>query len=116
VIIYYKFYTKLQFRIIPFKYWSEERSVDTATGYGLGGRGARSRVPVGAEDFSPLHVVQTCSEAQRISYPRGYWGFFPEGEISRGMKLTTHLSLSQRARIVELYLHSPIRLHGIVLN
>jgi hypothetical protein len=32
------------------------------------------------------------------------------------MKLTTHLHLVPRIRMVELYLHSPIYLHGVVLN
>jgi hypothetical protein len=32
------------------------------------------------------------------------------------VKLTTDLHLVPRPRVVELYLHSPICLHGIVLN
>jgi hypothetical protein len=35
---------------------------------------------------------------------------------SRGVKLTTNLHLVLRPRMVELYLHSPICLDGIVLN
>jgi hypothetical protein len=34
----------------------------------------------------------------------------------RGEKLTTHLHLVPRPRKVELYFHSLICLHGIVLN
>jgi hypothetical protein len=34
----------------------------------------------------------------------------------RGVKLTTHLHLVLKSRMVELYLHSPTRLHGAVLN
>jgi hypothetical protein len=34
----------------------------------------------------------------------------------RGVKLTTHLQLISKSRMVELYLHSPIRLHGVLLN
>jgi hypothetical protein len=33
-----------------------------------------------------------------------------------GVKLTSHFHLVPRSRIVELYLHSPIRLYGVVLN
>jgi hypothetical protein len=33
-----------------------------------------------------------------------------------GVKLTTHLHLAPRSRMVELYLHSPIHLHDVVLN
>jgi hypothetical protein len=32
------------------------------------------------------------------------------------VKQTTHLHLVPRLRMVELYLHSPIRIHGTVLN
>jgi hypothetical protein len=32
------------------------------------------------------------------------------------MKLTTHLHLVSKLKILEVYLHSPIRLHGLVLN
>jgi hypothetical protein len=33
-----------------------------------------------------------------------------------GLKLTTHFHLVLRPRMVELYLHSPICLHGVVLH
>jgi hypothetical protein len=32
------------------------------------------------------------------------------------MKLTTHLQLVPRSRMVDLFLHSLIRLHDVVLN
>jgi hypothetical protein len=32
------------------------------------------------------------------------------------VKLNTHVHLEPRLRMVELYLHSPIRLHSMVLN
>jgi hypothetical protein len=38
------------------------------------------------------------------------------GSVSPGVKLTTHLHLVSRWRTMELYLHSLICLHGIVLN
>jgi hypothetical protein len=37
-------------------------------------------------------------------------------QSSWGMKLTTHLHLMPRSRLAELYLHSPLCLHGIMLN
>jgi hypothetical protein len=40
----------------------------------------------------------------------------PRGLSGRGMTLTTELHLVPRSRMVELYLHSPIRLHGVVLT
>jgi hypothetical protein len=38
------------------------------------------------------------------------------GALSQGVKLTTHLQLVQRSRKCDPYIHSPIHLHGIVLN
>jgi hypothetical protein len=43
-------------------------------------------------------------------------GLFPRGWSRQGVKLTTHLHLVLRSRMVELYLQSPIHLHGVVLN
>jgi hypothetical protein len=76
VIVHYKFRAELQFRIICFKHWSRDSSVGIATAYGRDGRGVGVLVPVGARDFSPLNVVQTCSGAHRTSYPMGTGGSF----------------------------------------
>jgi hypothetical protein len=43
-----------------------------------------------------------------------YRGPFPGG--GTGVKLTTRLKLVPRSRIVYLYVHYPVRLHGEVLN
>jgi hypothetical protein len=50
------------------------------------------------------------------SYPKHAGGSFLRGQAARGMRLTTHLHLVPRLRMVELHVHSPIFLHGIVLN
>jgi hypothetical protein len=42
-----------------------------------------------------------------------YRSRFPRGYSSRGMKLTTHLYLVPRSRMVEPYLHFPVGLYGI---
>jgi hypothetical protein len=34
----------------------------------------------------------------------------------RGVKMTTHIHLKSRLSVAELYLHSPIRFHGLVPN
>jgi hypothetical protein len=47
------------------------------------------------------------------SYPMGTGGSFPGSKAAGGVKLTTHLHL---VPMVELYLQSPIRLHGVVFN
>jgi hypothetical protein len=49
-------------------------------------------------------------------YTSGTEGSFLEDKAADGMKLTTQLHLCPRIRIVELQLHYPIRLHGMVLN
>jgi hypothetical protein len=41
-------------------------------------------------------------------------GTVSPGIRSIGVKLTTHIGLVLRSRMVELYLHSPIHLHGVV--
>jgi hypothetical protein len=40
----------------------------------------------------------------------------PNGQGRRCIQLTTHLHLVLKSRLVELYLHSPICLHVVVLN
>jgi hypothetical protein len=82
-------------------------------GYGLDGPVS---IP-GRAKFSLLHGVQTDSGANPItSYPMGIGGDFPRGYSGQDPKLTTHFHLVPRSRMVELYLHSPICLHGIVLK
>jgi hypothetical protein len=61
---------------------------------------ANALIICAVQDFSLPHSVQTGSGAHPISYPMG----------------EADLHLVPRSRMVELYLHSPICLHGIVLN
>jgi len=42
------------------------------------------------------------------------WSFIRE-QNGRGVKLTIHLHLAPRLKCLELYFHSPIRLHGVVI-
>jgi hypothetical protein len=42
----------------------------------------------------------------------GYRGRFPREQSGRSVKLTTHLHLVPRSRMVAVYLHSPVCLHG----
>jgi hypothetical protein len=44
------------------------------------------------------------------------WGLFPRGQSDKVVKLTTHLHQLPKSRMVELYLHYPVCLHGVVLN
>jgi hypothetical protein len=50
------------------------------------------------------------------SYPLCTRGSFFRKESGQGVKLTTHVYLLSRSRMVELYPHSPIRLHGVLLK
>jgi hypothetical protein len=69
------------------------------------------------QDFALLHGDQTGSEADVASYPVGTWALSPRVKRQGGgVKLTTDLNLVPRSRKVELYLHFPICLHGILLN
>jgi hypothetical protein len=82
------------------------------TGYGQDGPGS---IP-GMERFlsSPQRPEQLWGPPSPLS--NGYRGLYPTGYSSRGVKLTTHLHLVPMSRMVQLYLHFPICLHGRVLN
>jgi hypothetical protein len=51
-----------------------------------------------------------------VSSPVGTRGSFPEEKAAAGMKLTAHLRLEPKSRIVGLYLHSLMLLHSVVLK
>jgi hypothetical protein len=70
----------------------------------------------GRGDFLLFHSVQTGSGAHPASYSMGNRGSFLGDKAAVGMKLTTHLHLVVRLRMTEIYLHSPLRFHGVVLN
>jgi hypothetical protein len=68
---------------------------------------------------SQLLRLTLCSFLQShvtASSTMGTGGALPGGETCQGMKLTNHFHLVTKSRMVEIYLHSPIRLHGIAFN
>jgi hypothetical protein len=74
------------------------------------------RVPAEAGNFSLHHHVQTSSGAHPASYPIGTRGSFP-GSRAAGAWSWSLTSISCRGQeCLELYFHSPIRLHGVVLS
>jgi hypothetical protein len=87
--------------------------VGIATGYGLEDWGVGVWVPVGQE-FSLLHVLQTGYGAHPASYPMGTGGSFPRGKAVGAWNWPLTSSWGQEN--VDLCIHSPIHLHGIVLN
>jgi hypothetical protein len=93
--------------------WSRDSSVGIAAVYGLDvrvsipGRGKRFFVTPKLPDrlwCPPGLLYNVC----RMLFPRRWSG--------KEVKLTTYLDLVPRSRMVELYLQSPIRLRGAVLN
>jgi hypothetical protein len=76
----------------------------------LDDQGIRVRFQTGPKELSLLYSVQMGSGVHTASYPIGTEGTFP------AVKLTTHLLLVPKLRIVELYLHSTTHLHSVVLN
>jgi hypothetical protein len=94
---------------------SRDSSVGIALGYGLDDRGSRVRFPAGAGNFS-LHRIQNGSGAHSASYPVGTWGSFPGGKATGREADHSRPSSAEVKECVELYLHSPIRLHGVVLK
>jgi hypothetical protein len=99
------------------KFYSSLPVCATRTIYGHGRLRFDSRQE---REFSLLHRAQTDSGDRFWDSPsllsNWYRELFPPGGKRRGMKLTTHLHLVPRSRIAELYLHCPIRLHGLMLN
>jgi hypothetical protein len=78
---------------------------------------ARVQFLAGASDFSVRHSVETSPGAPDSLLFNRHKGLFPQRVCSsRGVKMTTHLHLLPRSRIVLLYLHCPIHLRGIVFN
>jgi hypothetical protein len=75
------------------------------------------RFPARAKHTPLLHRVKTDSGAYPASYPMGTGGreVYPRRWSGRGVKLITH-HLVPRLRMMELYLHSPISLRGIMIN
>jgi hypothetical protein len=88
--------------------YSWDSSVGIATGYRLDERGSIS----GTDTMffsSPQRADQLWGPLSLLS--NGY-----RGQCGRGVKLTTNLLVVPRSRMVELCIHSPIRLHSVVLN
>jgi hypothetical protein len=94
---------------------SRDSSVGIATVYGLADRRGGSSSPGRVKNF---HFSIPSRPALGSTQPPIKWlsGALSRGLSGRGVKLTTHLQLVPRARNVDLYIHSHIRLHGVMLN
>jgi hypothetical protein len=83
-------------------------SVGIATGYCLDCRG--SILGRGTK----FHIIAHCSD--RLWDPPSPLSNLYGGLTCWGVNMTIHFRLLQSTNIVELYLHSPICLHGVVVN
>jgi hypothetical protein len=92
-----------------------DSAVGIATGYVLDDRGVEFESPKG-QDFSLFHIVQTGSGAHPVCSPMGTEGSFPGGKAAGALRWPLTYNYRQDAENVELYIHSPIRHHGVVLN
>jgi hypothetical protein len=97
-----------------------ERIFDSITFYesyfGRCDRGIGFPGPAGVKKYFSLHSAQTSSGAHPASYRMRSAGIFMGEESGRGVKLTIHFNLMSQIRMVELYLHYPLRLQGLFLN
>jgi hypothetical protein len=84
---------------------------------------ATSRTAEGSEfesrqeqDYFRLHVAQTGSGAHPAFYLMCTWGSFPGGTAAGAWRWPLSSNWCRSQEYVDLYIHSPIRLHGVVLN
>jgi hypothetical protein len=87
---------------------SRDSSVGTALVYGLDDRGSRVRFPVGAGNFSFATASRTALEPTQTPIR---WVKWPGREDDHSSSSSAEIK-----ELVELYLHSPIRFHGVVLS
>jgi hypothetical protein len=88
-----------------------------ATGYGPDDREVGVRVPVGSRIFSsPDRPDRLWGPPNLVS--NGYRRLFPRGGKRPGREADPSLTSSEYLdqENTDLYIHSPIRLHGVVLN
>jgi hypothetical protein len=92
---------------------SRDSSVGMAKDYELGDRGS---IPdrVKRSFFSPQSPDRFWGSPSFLS--NGYRGLSPRGQNGRDVKIITIFHLVPRPRMMKLYLHSTIRLYGMVLN
>jgi hypothetical protein len=93
--------------------WSVLLGKRRETNYGLDGRGS---IPGRDEIFLFFITGLDWLWGPPSLISNGYRGLFPRGQSGRGVKLTTHLHLVPRSRMVELNLRFPICLYVVVLN
>jgi hypothetical protein len=94
---------------------SRDSSVGAATGYWLDDRGVGVRVPVGWRIFtSPCRPDRLWASPNLLS--DGCRELFPGGKAAGAWSWPFTSSKCRGQENVDLYIHSPMHLHGIMLN
>jgi hypothetical protein len=94
---------------------SSSSAVGITTGYGLDKRGFEVQVPVGSRVLtSPYNPDRPWSPPNLLS--NGYRGLFPRGKTAGREAGYSPSSSAKVKKSVGPYIHSPIHLHGVVLN
>jgi hypothetical protein len=96
---------------------SRNSSVSIATRLRADDRCSRVRFPAGAGNFYPHHRVQNSSGSHPTSYPMGTRLLFPWGVKRPGTEADrSPLSSAEFRECIELCLHFPTRLRGVVIG
>jgi hypothetical protein len=88
------------------KWWSRDSAVGIATGYGLDGQGSKFESRL-AQDFSPLHVLQTGSGAHLAYYRMGNVGSFSPAVKRPGRKAEHSPPASTEIKNTCIYTSTP---------
>jgi hypothetical protein len=93
---------------------SQDSSVGTATGCQLDGRGVGIRVPVGARSFSSPRCPHHFWRPSNL-LSNGYQELFPWGKADWAWNWPLTFYKRQGQEYMDLYIHSPLSLHGIIV-
>jgi hypothetical protein len=85
------------------------------SGYRLEDGGVRVQVPVVSRIFASPYRPDRLWGLPKLLF-NGYWGLFPLGLSSQGLKLTAHLQLVLKPRKCGSIYQIPHRLHDVVRN
>jgi hypothetical protein len=100
--------------ILLMRWSSRYIAVAIANGYGLDDRGAGVRIPVGSRTFSSCRADRLWDPP--TSCLMGTRGSFPEVKAAGAWSWPFTSNLCPGQENMDLYFHSPIRLHGVLLN
>jgi hypothetical protein len=94
---------------------SRDSAVGIATGYGLDDWEVGVRVPVGSRIFTSSCCPDWLWGPPNLLY-NGFWDLFPGGKAAGAWSWPLTSNYCRGQENVDLYIHYPICLHGVVLN